>query len=275
MRYLVALAHLLALAAGVHGGEFQIQPAVQFSITPAVSVSDPSASSCFVWRHLGGVGQAGTGTCIACEDGRSLVITNAHVVEGTIAPTTIVNAGREYAASVLAVARMGPGHQPDLALVLVEGELPVAPIADRNPAMGERVRVWGFGGRMGHSGPARKVGQFLGEVFGGHCNATVPTISGDSGSGWFNDLGELVGVHWGNDGRAWGVPLGSVRKFVRERAGERFPRLVERLGKPPEPKASPAGFSIQPAEPFAAPSAPACAGGSCPTYTPRRRLLRW
>jgi hypothetical protein len=252
VRYLIALALEVVLAALASGQQFVIQPAGQpFTINPAVvipavaPVTDPAQTTCFVWLHSGGVGQAGTGTCIASEGGKSLVVTNAHVVEGTRAPCVVVNGGKEWRAQVLATARDYSRRDWDLALVVVDGELPVAPVAAEEPAPGERIRIYGFGGRMGSQGPALKTGAWLGRTFNAdNVNATNQTISGDSGSGWFNDRGELVAVHWGNNGRAWGVPLQPVRTFARERGGPLFPRLAAFLAdrkakreKPPEKKA--------------------------------------
>jgi len=237
---------LLSLAQAAFGGEFQITPAQQFSITPAVVVhGNPADSTCFVWRHVGGVGQAGTGTVIGCESGKSLVITCAHVVEDSNAPMVVIHGGKEYPAELLCTARNFSTRQskvfsdgitaygydgPDLALVIVRGQLPCVVIAEAQPEANDRVRLWGFGGRMGWNGAVEKVGRFLGSLWNeGSVNSTIQTISGDSGSGWFNDAGELCAVHWGNDGRAWAVPLQSIRSFVGERAKGLFPRLTERM----------------------------------------------
>ncbi len=260
-------------------------------------VVDPSGYTCYVWRHNGFVGQAGTGTCIACEDGVSLVITNAHVVEGTDAPITILQGSVSRSGTLLAVARGHGVSGPDLALITVEGYMTPAPIADKAPSVNDRIRMWGYGGttfvrtkdRQNAIYPVMKSGYYV-TPWGGDANASMSTISGDSGSGWFNDAGELVGVHWGNNGQAWAVPLQSVRTFVRSRIEGRFPRLRAALSgakravgslfassqlpqavEAPEPKKSLPVAAKEPEAPKTNPSTPltgtapggACAGGKC------------
>lgn len=256
MRYLILAELLLALARTGTAAE----PPVAFEDGPPAAVvafsatTDPARFTVFVHRDTGGGGgEAGTGTIVACEDGRSLVLTNAHVA-AVDAAYTVTHAGRVHAARYLAgspVDRLGPAlidvRGPDLAVLVVDAELPAAPVADEAPARGERVRLWGFGGRLGVEGALEKVGRAVGLA-----RFTVPTfsytartISGDSGSGVFNDRGELVAVHHGceNDGSvAYGVPLAQVRQFLRTHAGRLFPRLSARLAgrfdDPPEAFAS-------------------------------------
>lgn len=50
----------------------------------------------------------------------------------------------------------------------------------------------------------------------------VPTQSGDSGAGVFNDAGELVGVHWGSTGNeVFFTPLSEVASMIQDVAANR------------------------------------------------------
>lgn len=307
MRFLTALVALagLVLAAPAAEPEFRISPAASFTVLPAAiapTASDPSASVVYVSRSLGGgTSQGGTGTVIASEDGRSLILTNAHVAEDGNRPLTVTHGKTVYSATFVAgstVDYTGPNmirvNGPDLAVLAVNAELPAVTIASDAPVIGARVRLWGYGGRLPSQGFVAKAGNVVPgpNYVEPQMLSTLATINGDSGSGVFNDAGELVGVHHGNDGRAHAVPLDTVRRFVRERSGPWFPRLRERMvaraimgaltaPRPSAPKAEPAlapkpaakppEFVVAPA--YSAPSA--CSGGVCPTYTqPRGRLLR-
>lgn len=211
-------------------------------LSAAVALGGPEQSSCFVQRHFrDGTSDAGTGTVIAAEFGRSLVLTNAHVLESGTGKLTVTLAGKEYPATFLygsRVSHTGPSlihvDGPDLALCVVGEELPVAPIAALDPAKGDRVRMWGFGGRLGKDGPKFRSGKAVeGPRFVDPTDlARMGTISGDSGSGWFNDAGELCAVHWGGDGQtAYAVPVRVARPFIRDHAARLFPGLAKRLGK--------------------------------------------
>jgi S1-C subfamily serine protease len=214
-------------------------PAFAKGAEPAAT--DPSRSTVSVQRDVGGGRvRGGTGTVIACEGKKSLVLTNAHVADDPAASYTVVHAGTTYPATYVAGSpvRQDPGDEyrvdgPDLALVSVGATLPVATIARDAPRAGERVRLWGFGGRPVERGAAEKAGEVLDAT--GYTEPTfissTDTTSGDSGSGVFNEIGELVAVHWGGDGRkAHAVPLGTVRSFLRDKAGASFPDLATRLG---------------------------------------------
>jgi S1-C subfamily serine protease len=222
-------------------------PPTAFTVTPPAAVAaDPSASTVYVHCDRGnGTGQAGTGTVIACEDGRSLVLTNAHVVEGpggisvthgkTVYPATYL-AGSKVTYFLYPDRTLGLRTEgPDLALVTVDAVLPAAPIADEEPAAGS--------------------------------------------------AGQLVAVHRSSDGALrYGVPLDVVRAWVRERAAKHFPKLAQLLAaralkRALEPKkADPAPAPKVPASPPTFVVTPGCPGGTCPAPVyerPRRRLFRW
>lgn len=184
----------------------------------------------------------GSGTVIACEGGRSLVLTNAHVVPTAEGRVTVSAGGRAYRAKYLAGSKVttwdngdGTGGMeidgPDLALLTVEAEFPAAELAETAPGKGAALRQWGFAGRGASEGPRVKSGRVTDPA---GLWGTLDQRPGDSGAGLFDDAGRLVGVSHGRpaaEGEVGvvAVPLGAVRKFLRERA-EPFPRLVKRLG---------------------------------------------
>jgi S1-C subfamily serine protease len=179
---------------------------------------------------------------VACEGGRSLVLTNAHVVPGAEARVTVTAGGRQYRAKYLAGSKVttwdngdGTGGMeiegPDLALLTVEAELPAAELAPGAPGKGDRVRQWGYAGRGASEGPREKAGRVTDPA---GLWGTLDQRPGDSGAGLFDDAGRLVGVSHGRpagEGEVGvvAVPLAAVQKFLRERAGA-FPRLLDRLG---------------------------------------------
>jgi hypothetical protein len=186
--------------------------------------------------------ECGSGTVVACEGGRCLVLTNAHVVPGAGARVAVAAGGRQYRAKYLAGSKVttwdngdGTGGMeidgPDLALLTVEAELPAAELAAAAPGKGERLRQWGYAGRGAAEGPREKSGRVTDPA---GMWGPLDQRPGDSGAGLFDDSGRLVGVSHGRPAgeREVGVvavPLGAVRKFLRQHA-EPFPQLLKHLG---------------------------------------------
>lgn len=247
----------------------------------------------------------GSGTVIASEGGRSLVLTAAHVCSKEVgsAPGSVVkvrHCGTEYKARWLAgssvtIVNRKEGtaeirvNGPDLALLVVDEDLPPAQFAPRYPDRGARVRLLGFAGRSDESEPAEKTGTVLCPA---ECAATPDARSGDSGGGLFDADGRLIGVVHSRPRYVPGtyaVGLSPVREWVRERAAEAFPRLARRLADGPE---VPARVEYQwPAAPALAQPAPSAPNGPAtvpypfgaqtqpyyvPAYGPSRRgVFRW
>jgi S1-C subfamily serine protease len=192
-------------------------------------------------------GWSGSGTVVWSEGGRSVVLTNAHVADRPDAAYSVfsVATGKSYPAKYLAGSKVvvfppdGFGVRlavegPDLALLVVEAELPAAKFAPAPPKPGAGVRQWGFGGRTTESGPSCKAGEARGDVrvwYGGvlvvSAGSSLRVQPGDSGSGVFDANGDLVGVThgYGGDPPGLAVPLVVVKAFVTEKAGARFPRF--------------------------------------------------
>lgn len=283
MRYLLTLA-LFAFAGLAPAGEFTVTPAFRVSAGEprgAVEAADPSASTCVVSHPTGpGVWDSGTGTVVACEGGRSLVLTNAHVVPLGSRDITVAHGGKTHPATLVAScqvvqvdARTIDIRGVDLALVSVDANLPAARIADEPPRIGDRLRQWGFGGRTAAQGPTFKAGKVLDP---NRLAGSFYSQSGDSGSGVFNDAGELVAVTHGNQlpqSPVLALPLAKVREFVKKWCGKLFPRLAERLaGKkdakdakdaPKEDEPTPPKFEVKP---MPKPEPPKSAAPAPPRY---------
>src|SRR5262245_50038591 len=88
---------LLSLSAAATGAE-PTPTAVAGKTT-----TDPARTTVSVHRDLGGGRtQAGTGTVIACEAGKSLILTNAHVADAPDGTYTVTHAGSAYPATYVA-----------------------------------------------------------------------------------------------------------------------------------------------------------------------------
>jgi S1-C subfamily serine protease len=250
-----------------------------------------------------------SGFCVACEGGKSLVVTNNHLFSETHGPDgQFPRANYPLAGTVATLdgkktfkaTAIDGDKDADLAFVVVEGELPVAELADSDAPPDTPVwhRGIGSGGGKGvvllkgtHDQPKHNFA------------STTPSTSGDSGAALFDENGKVVAVNCGRHAESTGAaqrgtPITPVRNLLRGVAKTAFPNLSERLGKEVEPKAQPAPKKEMPkvaaapkAEPvtyeywsyqgkiyavpkgstpwFAAPnktlpSAPSCPSGNCP-----------
>jgi S1-C subfamily serine protease len=300
--FVLAIATVLV---AVMSGNANEPPSVK-GTPPAIRAAEPVAtplaqSSVYITVDLGGGSSAhGTGTVIASEGAKSLILTNAHVVPSGDRPISVtywcdrrpwVSPATYLGGS--AVVDIGPHlidvRGPDLALLLLDcAALPAVEIAGTLPATGDPVSLYGFGGASSVA-PLHKAGRVLSDdrsyTTAGDpiARTSISTVNGDSGAGILNEAGQLVAVHWGHGA----VRLDTVHAFVvrslRDRAGL-FSRLRDRLAARKIAKAIAAAIS-DPTPPPAkntaphvpAPAAPAlsggCENGQCPS-TRRRGILR-
>lgn len=252
IRLLYAVALLLELAALAYAQPPIAPPVVEVVPTAAVAppLEDTSAPGfCVSVKRDEPNGYAhGGGTVIASEDGRSLILTNAHVARDAARPLTVTAAGREYRAAYLAGSRVydiGFDHLgrpviaidgPDLAVLQVDAELPAAPVALAAPRVGSRVRQWGYADRAYNAAPNYKTGTVLGES-GNDLLTTLQCDHGDSGAALLDDHGEVVAVCHGKPPanqpagqvRQYAVRTGVTVTFVEEKAPRLFGRLRDRI----------------------------------------------
>jgi hypothetical protein len=148
--------------------------------------------------QVGNAGGSGTGI------DPHLVVTNAHVAQSIDAKPIIEHGwtGQRWTGQVVALDKAA-----DLALVFVKsGGLPWVNVNHEGLVAGQDVFAWGYGkSRILRRGEGQVVGiegtrgarSFLGGEGVPVWHTGLLIEPGDSGSGIFNDAGELVGVNWG------------------------------------------------------------------------------
>lgn len=224
--------------------EFQIKPDQTVAPTE-VMATNPIDTAVRVSRHLPTGVASGSGTVVACDGTKSLILTNAHVVENDDFPVTVVHNRRRYLAKYVTGSAVSHPVNPatgqrlirvqgmDLCLLTVDAVLPVAAIAETAPDRDEKLTQYGYGGRADYQSPTTKEGYVSYVPDTDSLTSTVPSQPGDSGSGLFNSRNELVGVTWGGMPYAghqdYAVPLLSVRTFLGFHGGGLFSRLRGRL----------------------------------------------
>lgn len=239
MRVMLAIAVVLFVAAFTRAGE---PPVAQVAVTDPL---DACVKVQMAVANSAGQKFAGSGVCIASENGQSIVLTNNHIFSDQSHPQ---GGFRDdiypVAAEVLAGQRtykavaVGADRPADVAVLVVEGTLPHVALADTVPPVGST--VWRNGSGSGFQ---------KGVVAAPDARYTSPSMqfwvdgksdSGDSGSAYFNDKNECVALHAGRTGDAVrsyarGTPVTSVKVVVRDHVPRLFPRLRAQLGSNPPP----------------------------------------
>jgi hypothetical protein len=177
--------------------------------------ADPVRSTVKVVCYRGDITENGSGTVVYSSGGKSLVLTNRHVCPDADCEIDVYSKGNIYEGRWLGVADRG-----DLAVLEIGVELPAAPLAERPPANGDRLDRWGYpNGRRQKA----KQGRFSFDVgfddrYGRARmdSVSVPSVKGESGSGEFNERGELVAVVFGGNNESLCVGLEDVRRCVRK-----------------------------------------------------------
>lgn len=160
----------------------------------------PSASAVKVTTRSGYC----SGTVIASEGGKSLVVTCAHCFRSADRRRATDPGGHPVAgysvcppgnAPCLAVRLVAVDEVADLALLSVDAALPAVRVAHARPVAGAEVQHWGIS-----SGPAQGVVLYMSDRATDGPTLTfrssLSSIPGDSGAGVFAN-NELVAVNWG------------------------------------------------------------------------------
>lgn len=166
---------------------------------------------------------AGSGIAVAQREGKTLVLTCNHIPADRdpftgrfpLAPYPLpcdVEAGGKK----LKGTAIGGCEKADLCIVIVDGLVPVVPLAKRDALVGEKIQHWG--NRSKHAtGVALEVDpsdplsfQFL---------STCAAISGDSGAGVYNSDGEICAIICGRigmpeDAPARGCAVSGIRPIL-------------------------------------------------------------
>ncbi len=169
----------------------------------------------------------GSGTHI----GNGVVITNRHVGELVGREAKVLfPSGREYRGRVVAVCKFS-----DLAAISVPeaADQPSIEIALTPPATGSTVYQAGYPAsnqrrlhqKTGTMNTSAQVQWGVSNQIRMHCS------SGDSGSGIFNEAGQLVGVLWGGDGEStMACTCADTNRFIREECVTWWPGKL--IGRP-------------------------------------------
>lgn len=183
---------------------------------------------------------AGSGTVIACEGKKSLILTAAHVIPDGKADITVTLKGKDYVGKYLTGSKVTVTETgltidgADLALIVVDAELPVTPLAKEMVKKGDRVHQWGFCGGPHHAkrGPYYKTGK-VDDVDEEFAIASPDARRGDSGCALCNDKNEIIGVvvrRFADDDcpACIALPLPTINKFLTEKVTG-FPQFESQL----------------------------------------------
>jgi S1-C subfamily serine protease len=149
-------------------------------------------------------GYLGSGISVATTNGRTLILTANHVIQDG-GPYTV--AGKS--ATVIATNKTW-----DLAALVVNETLPVSQLGTKEPQIGDKLTVCGYG----YNKYAEATGQVVGFVAPAALDWVVidaSARSGDSGGPLFYQDGTVAAILWGSDQTgAHGTHCLRVRKFL-------------------------------------------------------------
>ncbi len=187
----------------------------------------------------------GSGTVIACENGKSLILTCGHVVPDQGLKITVTHNGKTYDAKYLTGSKVVEKPHPtipntstleidglDLALIEVEAVLPVAKLAKAPVKKGDKVKQWGFSGGVIENGPFYKEGKVVEES---SFWATADARPGDSGTAVYNEAGDIVGVCHARSSdtnlpSVLAIPLDDLKGWLKDNA-KTYPKLLKSMEK--------------------------------------------
>lgn len=222
---------------------------------PAAVMGDADPAAAVVDVRVAQYG--GSGVCLATAGGKTLVATNAHIVDTAPgAAVSVCKDGRTYDSSQ--PIRCG---DEDLVLLVVRGELPCLEMAEGDPKEGETVTLYGYP----WDGNGKVVAK-RGKVLAPDATAfrsTLAPVGGDSGGAVVDKDGKLVAINHGFSGSyerrgpQLGVRLKNLRASVRVRASRLFPRL----GAKAVPKCDACGGNCP------------CPNGKCPEACPPKAAV--
>ena len=264
------LALLLAYLAGprARGAE---PPAGGTRVPLPLAVAEPPAS---VMRFTHGSSGC-SATCIASENGRSLVLCAAHCFGGAPSASfrqkarlTLLSDGSAYDGVGVAGS-----ERADCALIVVEATLPAAPVNPQMPPVGAEVEHFGITSR-------HAVGRIVDnpdlvnpeptQLF----RSTMASIPGDSGAAIFH-RGSVVAWNWGYYGGSPRIQAGTPIRFAlaaavaSEEVRRLFPETVKAWAALKPPPVQPPPPPVKP--PVIEPPPPP---PSCPPPQDRRGPIR-
>lgn len=205
------------------------------------AVRDPLWFTCKISVDLGNATASGTGTPIASENGKTLILTNAHVVPSGDRPISVKFSDKTYVGRYLAGSQVSDVAQgminvngPDLCVLEIDGTRDVVEFADEQPALGEVVYQYGYGGSLDGKPVYRHGVAVVNPSSKVYLTSNLRGVSGDSGCAIFNARGKMVGVGWGGNGTSFAETVGTVNGFLTAKAHtvfRLFPRARERTAE--------------------------------------------
>ena len=224
-------------------------PLILLALLPCCrSYAGPVEASYIVQRREGSLVSGGSGVAISERH----LVTCSHVVDHKRSTNLEVldRSGRKWIAQCI-----GGDPNADIAIVEVSTGPPLeyVAISESDPMPGQTVAHWGFGTNRRLEGGEGIVQPANGTKAGGTpvVGTNYWTQRGDSGSGVFNERGELVAITWGGDepppfilgkGPSLNTPASAVRTLYQRCIGGECPTPITRPMVPvrrPAPTVSP------------------------------------
>lgn len=152
----------------------------------------------------------GSGVCVLCRDGKTLIVTNRHVVDHKDNPLYVYSVTGWWGKAEL----VKYADQGDLAVLMVEKELPCAELAPKHKA-GTPLTLWGY--PYGCNGPKYKTGHAMADmgesIWGGSVvPSTIRSEDGFSGGGEFTPDGKLMCLADTSAGSC--IPASEIKKLI-------------------------------------------------------------
>ena len=214
---------------------------------PAVKEVDPEDFAVFI-AHTDATGavDSGSGTVVASEQKKALILTCAHVAPNWAGDKlTVKRRGKDWSADWVAGSKVTQevDHVKqeihlsidgvDLSVIQIDADLPAASLAAKVPSKGDRLRSFGFAGGYWKEGPFPKVGKVEDPDA---ITCWLDARPGDSGSALFDSDGRIVGVISERPLNVMAVgsisvPLPEVRKFLSKNTPKHFKSLNSQLQK--------------------------------------------
>lgn len=200
-------------------------------VAPLPKAAEPFAACVEVWQSqpdATGARGGGSGTCVRNESGKSLVLTNNHVVSPGQGPDGqfVVQTGQrvdvKYKGKTYAGVVVAADGDLDAAAIVVDAELPAAPLAEGDVRAGTVVVRNGIGSGKQTLTVIPSDPKFVTARM--RFVARGVSESGDSGSAYFDADGRVVALHCGKDSdradaNPRGTPVGPIRAWLRAKVG--------------------------------------------------------
>ena len=199
------------------------------AVTPA---KPESVVSVYQVQNARGESWGGSGWVAVSDGTQSIVLTNNHVMSTDLGgpfrppapntPAIVVHNDKKYKGKVILA-----DPSLDVCAIVVDAGLPAARFSKRIPKVGSKVYRYGVGTGSQECEVLPTNLAYLSPTM--HFTVKGKSESGDSGSAYYNEDGEVVAIHCGKDekGNPRGTPATYVKVWVVKEVTPRFPRLAK------------------------------------------------